>query len=71
MLASLPGYWSLPNLRLVQKWSLTAVSLAVLAMAVWLIVEALLSFARGRAASEAFSPPEAKPARAASEALVR
>jgi len=71
MLASLPGYWSLPNLRLVQKWSLTAVSLAVLAMAVWLIVEALLSFARGRAASEAFSAPEAKPARAASEALVR
>jgi len=71
MLASLPGYWSLPNLRLVQKWSLTAVSLAVLAMAVWLIVEALLSFARGRAASEAFSAPEAKPARAAPEALVR
>ncbi len=71
MLASIPSYWTGPKLSLLEKTSLTAVSLAVLAMAVWLIVEALLSFARGR--GQVDSPPaaEPQPGRPAPTVLVR
>lgn len=71
MVASIPSYWSQPKLSLLQKWSLTAVSLVVLAMAAWLIVEAMLSFARGRGRPEGAPAAEALPARPAPKALVQ
>lgn len=71
MLASIPGYWTAEKLSLLQKWSLTAVSLAVLAMAVWLIAEALLSFARGRGEIEASPAAETQRARPTPEAIAR
>lgn len=71
MVASIPSYWSQPKLSLVQKWSLTAVSLVVLAMAAWLFVEAMLSFARGRGRTEGAPAAEAPPARPAPKALVQ
>ena len=48
MVLSIPGFWELRELNTVQKWSLTGVSCVVLGMALWLIVEALISFAKGR-----------------------
>jgi len=65
MVGSIPGFWELGELSVLQKWSLTVVSLIVLAMALWLIVEGLLSFARGR---EAARLPEEDAEPAASEA---
>ncbi len=48
MLLSIPGYWQDPKLALTQRWSLTVVSVILLVMALWLVVEALLVFAKGR-----------------------
>jgi carbon starvation protein len=62
MVLSIPGFWELTDLNLVQKWSLTGVSLAVMAMALWLIAEALVSFARGRGGLEAEKEAAAEPA---------
>ena len=42
------SFWENPKLTPFNKWSLTAVTLVILAMSLWLIVEGLLSFARGR-----------------------
>lgn len=71
MLASIPGYWTDPKLSVLQQWSLTAVSLVVLALAVWLIAEALLSFARGREETLVRPMAEAQPTQPTAEALVR
>jgi len=57
------------SLKDMQKWSLTAVSLVVIAMALWLIVEALLSFARGRGGLE-LDEPETPTAAKQEEATV-
>ena len=46
MLLSLQRFW------LEEKWSLAVVSVIVLAMSLWLIVEAILSFCRGRDAAD-------------------
>jgi carbon starvation protein len=48
MIVSLQGFWDKQELDRYHKWSLTVVTLIVLAMSLWLIVEALFSFARGR-----------------------
>jgi len=48
VVVSLIGFWHNPDLKPFNQWSLTAVTLLVLAMSVWLIAEGLLSFARGR-----------------------
>lgn len=48
MVLSIASFWQLAELSRSQKWSLTIVSLIILAMAMWLIVEAMVSFARGR-----------------------
>jgi carbon starvation protein len=48
MAVSLTGFWQNPDLSPFNRWSLTAVTLVVLSMSLWLIVEGLLSFARGR-----------------------
>jgi carbon starvation protein len=45
---SLIGFWDDPKLSLPNRWLLSSVTLVVLAMSLWLIVEGLLSFARGR-----------------------
>ncbi len=45
---SLRGFWSNPQLTEFNRWSLTIVTLIILVMSVWLIIEGLLSFARGR-----------------------
>ncbi len=45
---NLVGFWNNPNLSSFNQWSLTAVTLVILAMSLWLIVEGLLSFAKGR-----------------------
>jgi carbon starvation protein len=45
---SLIGFWDNPQLTLFNRWLLTLVTLVVLAMSLWLIVEGLASFARGR-----------------------
>jgi len=44
----LRGFWHNPSLTRFNQWTLTGVTLVVLAMSLWLIVEGLLSFARGR-----------------------
>ncbi|MGQ9573693.1 MAG: carbon starvation CstA family protein [Thermoguttaceae bacterium] len=62
MILSIPGFWESQELNRVQKWSLTAVSGVVMAMALWLIVEALGSFARGRGGLEAEHRLAAQPA---------
>ncbi len=71
MLVSLPGYWSEPKLTLLQKWSLTAVSLVVLALAAWLVVEGLIAFARRSAGTEVPAAAEAPEGRPAPKALAR
>jgi len=48
MVESIPRYWNMPKLAEGQKWSLTVGSIIVLAMSFWLVVEAILSFARER-----------------------
>jgi carbon starvation protein len=48
MVASIGGFWDRSDLSEMHKLSLTIVSVVVLAMALWLIVEGLISFARGR-----------------------
>jgi len=48
IVVTLFGFWENPNLTPVHRWSLTVVTLVVMAMSLWLIVEGLLSFARGR-----------------------
>jgi carbon starvation protein len=46
---SFPGYWTNPKLEHDwQRWTLTVVTSIILLMSLWLIVEGLLSFARGR-----------------------
>ncbi|MCR4412367.1 MAG: carbon starvation protein A [Thermoguttaceae bacterium] len=59
MILSIPGFWSLATLSPWQKWSLTIVSIIVIAMALWLTVEALLAFARRRSPPE--TPAETQP----------
>ena len=65
MLLNIPTFWDLAELATWQKWALTAVTLIVLAMALWLLVEAVFSFARGRGELEL----EETPAEAAPEEL--
>ncbi|MBN2473552.1 MAG: carbon starvation protein A [Pirellulales bacterium] len=48
MIISLFGFWEDPKLDPIHKWSLTVVTLLVLVLSLWLLVEGLLSFARGR-----------------------
>jgi len=48
MVDSIPRFWQDPKLTQFNQIALTGVSLVVLAMSVWLIVEGLISFARGR-----------------------
>ncbi|HUT90993.1 MAG TPA: carbon starvation protein A [Thermoguttaceae bacterium] len=62
MEVSLVGFWKNPDLSPFNKWSLTAVTLVVLAMSLWLIVEGLLSFARGRGGLDFGEEPEQVPA---------
>ncbi len=52
MVLSIQGFWNLAQLSTAQKWSLTVVSLIVLAMSLWLIVEGMISFAQGRGGLE-------------------
>ncbi len=42
------GYWRNERLTEFNKWSLTVVTLVVMVMSVWLIVEGLIAFGRGR-----------------------
>jgi carbon starvation protein len=51
MVLSLQGFWEK------QEWSLFTVSLIVLLMAIWLIAEGLLSFARSREGEKVVEPP--------------
>jgi len=67
MIVSLGGFWVNPELTSFNKWSLTVVTLTVLGMSLWLIVEGLLSFGRGRGGTSfddepppGVSPEEAK-----------
>jgi carbon starvation protein len=52
MVVSLIGYWENPALGPFNRWSLTAVTVAVLGMSLWLIVEGLVSFTHGRGGLE-------------------
>jgi carbon starvation protein len=61
MEVSLVGFWKNPGLSEFNKWSLTAVTLIVLGMSLWLIVEGLLSFARGRGGLDLDQGPEKTP----------
>jgi carbon starvation protein len=45
---SIIGFWDNPKLSVFNKWSLTGVAVVVLAMSLWLVVEGLVSFTRGR-----------------------
>jgi len=58
MEVSLMGFWENPALSQFNRWSLTAVTLVVLAMSLWLIVEGLLSFARGRGGLDLDEKPQ-------------
>lgn len=60
MVMSIFGFWQLAEMSQSQKWSLTVVSIVILLMALWLIAEALVSFARGRGGLD-FDEPPAKP----------
>ncbi|MHC4401062.1 MAG: carbon starvation CstA family protein [Planctomycetota bacterium] len=48
MTISLFGFWDNADLTNFNKWSLTAVTLVIMGMSLWLITEGLLSFGRGR-----------------------
>ena len=48
MVLSIPGFWEDKKLAVGQQWALTIVSGILIAMAGWLVVEALLVFAKGR-----------------------
>ena len=48
MVLSIPGFWKDTKLAVGQQWALTLVSGILIAMAGWLVVEALLVFAQGR-----------------------
>ena len=48
MVLSIPGFWEDKKLAVGQQWALTIVSGILIAMAGWLVVEALLVFAQGR-----------------------
>ena len=48
MVDSIPRFWNDPRLTPLNQTVLTGVALVVLAMSVWLVVEGMLSFARGR-----------------------
>jgi carbon starvation protein len=43
-------------------WALAAVSIVVLVMSVWLVIEAIISFSRGRGTLSETEPPAAEPA---------
>ncbi len=60
MVLSIFSFWQQADMSHGQKLSLTVVSIVILAMALWLIVEALVSFARGRGGLD-FDEPTAKP----------
>ncbi|MHC4176293.1 MAG: hypothetical protein ACYSWU_02235, partial [Planctomycetota bacterium] len=45
---NLVGFWDNRDLTRLNQWLLTLVTLVILGMSLWLIVEGLLSFARGR-----------------------
>jgi len=57
VVVSLQGFWTDPKLRVWHQWSLTGVTLVIMAMSLWLIVEGLLSFARGRGGLDFDEPP--------------
>jgi len=57
VVVSLQGFWVDPKLEIWHQWSLTAVTLVIMAMSLWLIVEGLLSFARGRGGLDFDEPP--------------
>ena len=48
MLLSIPGFWKDTKLAAAQQWALTVVSGILITMAGWLLIEALLVFAKGR-----------------------
>jgi len=52
VIVNLAGFWSNPDLGVFDKRSLTVVTVIILGMSLWLIVEGLLSFARGRGGLE-------------------
>ncbi|HPP53703.1 MAG TPA: carbon starvation CstA 5TM domain-containing protein, partial [Thermoguttaceae bacterium] len=52
MLLSIPGFWKDTKLSPTQQWALTIVSGVLIAMAGWLVVEALLVFAKGRSTGQ-------------------
>ena len=52
MVLSIPGFWEDKKLAVGQQWALTIVSGILIAMAGWLVVEALLVFAQGRSGQQ-------------------
>ncbi|MCS7303851.1 MAG: carbon starvation protein A [Thermoguttaceae bacterium] len=52
MLLSIPGFWKDTKLSVAQQWALSGVSGILIAMAGWLVVEALVVFAKGRSAQQ-------------------
>ncbi|MBN2021762.1 MAG: carbon starvation protein A [Pirellulales bacterium] len=56
MAASIPRFWNTESLSIPQRWSLSVVSVVVMVMSLWLVVEGLLAFARGRGLEEADQP---------------
>jgi carbon starvation protein len=61
LVESVFGFWKDARLTEFNRWSLTVVSLVVLAMSLWLLVEGLLSFARGRGGLGFDEPQEPSP----------
>ena len=61
LVESMIGFWDNPKLSEFNKWSLTGVASVVLAMSLWLLIEGLLSFARGRGGLDFADEPAATP----------
>jgi carbon starvation protein len=61
LVLSIAGFWDNPKLNDFNKWSLTLTALVVLAMSLWLVVEGLLSFSRGRGGLEPNVTPAIEP----------
>lgn len=57
MIDSLVRFWQDTSLESFNRWSLIGVSVVVLVMAAWLIVEAMISFGRGRGGIDLEGPP--------------
>jgi carbon starvation protein len=60
LILSIAGFWDNPKLNDFNKWSLTVIALVVLVMSLWLVVEGLLSFSRGRGGLEPDETPAAE-----------